>query len=108
MAPFYICSTENAAASVPLVKQTNHFVSPRQQNQLPTNQELNCQVQTKALLSVTVRYITALEACKPALPHHIDAVDDYPCLIFHHHFEPEASLAERALQTASLVALSTT
>lgn len=43
-------------------------------------------------------------ACLPALPHHIEA----PCLIFHHHFEPEASLAEQALQTAGLVALLTT
>lgn len=49
----------------------------------------------------------ALEAYEPALPHHIDAEDDYPRLIFHHHFEPEASLAEQALQIAGLVALLT-
>lgn len=66
------------------------------------------QPKTKALLSVIVRWITALEACEPALAHRIHAEDDYPCLIFHHHFEPDASLAEQALQTASLVALLTT
>lgn len=48
------------------------------------------------------------EACEPALPHHIDSGDDYASLIFHHHFEPQSSLAEQALQTARLFALFTT
>lgn len=63
---------------------------------------------TEALLSVFVRCITAPRACEAALPHRLDAQDDYPCLIFHHYFEPEASLAEQALQRAGLVALLTT
>lgn len=48
----------------------------------------------------------ALRACEPAHPHHTDAEDDYPRLIFH-HFEPKASLAKKALQIADLVALLT-
>lgn len=108
MAPIYIWSTENDAVSVSSVRQINHLLFPQQQNQLMSKQELNSQVQTEALSPVAVRCITALEACKPAHPHRIDAEDDYPRLIFHRHFESEASLAEQTLQTAGLVALLTT
>lgn len=63
---------------------------------------------SEALSRVALRCITALRAGRPAFPRRVDAEDNYPGLIFHRHFEPEASLAEQALQTAGLVALFTT
>lgn len=64
-------------------------------------------LQTEAPGPFVVRCFMALRACEPAHPHHTDAEDDYPRLIFHHHFEPKASLSKKALQIADLVALFT-
>lgn len=41
-------------------------------------------LQIKALSSIIVRCITALEACEPAFPRRIDSEDDYPSS----HFPP--------------------
>ncbi len=56
-------------------------------------------------MSVIAGCVMTLKACVSALPHYIDAEDDYPCLIFHHHFEPTATLAEKTFHVAGLVAL---
>lgn len=94
-----------------IIRQINHFYSNGGRTSCYYTKRVErsgATLQAKALLSVIVRCITALEACEPALPHPVDAGDDYPRLIFHHHFEPMVSLAEQALQTAGLVALLTT